>query len=479
MRTTYCVRIQVALAALLVAPISVALAQVDARFDQRRLDRWLERQRAEEVSRDQTREEIAPLSTFFNWQWGGWIEYFAFSFDDGVQSQRVLQRPALSMWTRLSFDNDAHEIFARMRLSYEYYNPGDEFDRQHDWIGPNLDRGWYRIDVLRALHARSDSSPFDLSVKIGRQETRFGTGYTLDLPLDAVRFDARFYDFHVAGLLARTISSFPNLIDRSQPVAGHMYRQFYGVQTSYEGFDGHELYAYALWNNDKTDERPEDFFQNYSYDTRYFGFGSRGEIVHNLGYWWETVFETGRSFGDGQIVRRDRVDSWGVDVGVEKHWDHEMRPRVSFEYMFGSGDPDRKLSPTSAAGGNRGDRRDTSLVTLGYRDTGIATNFLYSNLHIWRVGASFTPAPQAALLRNLELGTNWFVYHKNHRRAAISDPTADMYSGYVGWEMDYYANWRVSSDVSWTIRWGTFFPGQAFQERSSRHYLFTGLTWSF
>jgi len=191
------------------------------------------------------------------------------------------------------------------------------------------------------------------------------------------------------------------------------------------------------------------------------------------------VFETGHSFGDGQIVRRDRVDAWGVDAGLEKRWDHKMRPRVAFEYMFGSGDGNRKLSPTSAAGGNRHDRRDTSLATFGYRDTGIATNFLNSNLHIWRVGASFTPAPQAALLRNLELGTNWFVYHKNHRRAAISDPTADMYSGYVGWEMDYYANWRVSSDVSWTIRWGTFFPGHAFNERSSRHFLFTGLTWSF
>jgi len=45
--------------------------------------------------------------------------------------------------------------------------------------------------------------------------------------------------------------------------------------------------------------------------------------------------------------------------------------------------------------------------------------------------------------------------------------------------MDYFINWRLSSDLSWTIRWGTFFPGAAYSEQDTRHFIFTGLTWSF
>src|SRR5690606_11279635 len=105
------------------------------------------------------------------------------------QSHRVLQRPGLSLWTRLKFDQGAHEIFARMRLNYEYYNPGDEYlpYRQQDWVGPNLDRGWYYIDVLRALRLQEPGGSLGLEAWIGRQEARLGAGYVLDLPLDAVR----------------------------------------------------------------------------------------------------------------------------------------------------------------------------------------------------------------------------------------------------------------------------------------------------
>ena len=102
-----------------------------------------------------------------------------------------------------------------------------------------------------------------------------------------------------------------------------------------------------------------------------------------------------------------------------------------------------------------------------------------SNVHIWRLGGSFTPFEHVQALRELELGTNWFLYHKNHRSGAVSDLTADRGSGYVGWEMDYFLNWRLTSDLSWTVRWGAFFPGAAYSDRDTRHFVFTGVTWSF
>jgi hypothetical protein len=147
--------------------------------------------------------------------------------------------------------------------------------------------------------------------------------------------------------------------------------------------------------------------------------------------------------------------------------------------MFASGDPDRTYSPTDAAGGNRFGTKDSSFVGFGLRDTGISLAPVPSNLHIWRLGGALLPFENVQLFRDLEVGTNWFLYHKNRSRAAISDPLADNYSGDVGWEMDYFINWRLSADLSWTVRWGVFYPGSAYSDRGPRHMLFSGITWSF
>ncbi len=441
-------------------------------------DPLLQQQRLVDDKLRTQRSELAPLDSLVDWQWGGWIDYFVFHFNDGIQSQRVLQRPGMSAWTRLRIDDGAHEVFARMRLTFEYFNHGDHYGRRQDWVGPNLDRGWYAVDVGRALRLTQPSDPLQMRIRIGRQDTQLGTGYAFDLPTDSVWVEGDVYDFTVAGLFGKSIASYPN-IDRSNPVDSHMARRFFGVQVTYRGLEDHEPFAYALWNDDYTDERPQDPFQNYAYDTQYFGIGSRGTIAENLNYWAEGVWESGRSYGDGDYYSRDSVRAWGVDAGLEYLWAVRTRPRFALEYMFGSGDPDRLFSPTNAAGGNRGDRRDTGFNGLGYRDTGIASALVPSNLHIWKASASFQPLEQVELLRDLELGTNWFLYHKNHSRAAISDTTAGQFKGFVGWEMDYFINWRLASDVSWTIRWGAFFPGDAYQDQTVRNFLFTGITWSF
>lgn len=466
--------LQVLLVGLVALIVPAARAQpeqdLETRFlrQQREIDRELEQQRLED----------APLESILDWQWGGWIEYYAFHFDDGVQRSRVVQRPAMSIWTRLRADDGAHEVFARVRLEYTYFNPGDEIRRQQDWEGPNFDRAWYAVDIGRALRMTEAGSPIQLRAKIGRQEVVFGTGYALDLPMDAAQVEARIHDFRVVGLVAKTIGSYPN-IDRSEPVDSHSDRLFLGTQVSYTGWQNHEPFVYAFWNNDRTDERPEDWFQNYAYDTYYIGIGSRGELTNRLMYWAEGVFEGGRSYGNRQFLKQDYVQAWGWDLGLEYLFDTQTKPRLAFEYMYASGDGNRWGSPTNAAGGNRFGRKDTSFSAFGYRNTGISAAFIPSNLHIWRLSGSLLPLEQHEFFRDFEVGTDWFLYHKDEPEGAISDPTATVGSGYVGWEMDYYLNWRFASDLSWTARWGVFFPGKAYQDGSARHFFFTGLTWSF
>jgi hypothetical protein len=155
-----------------------------------------------------------------------------------------------------------------------------------------------------------------------------------------------------------------------------------------------------------------------------------------------------------------------------------MHPKIGGEYIFASGDSDRMGSPTNVLGGNtRGN--DTSFSGFGYRDTGLAFAPRMSNIHIWRTGASFMPLEKVKGLEKFELGTDWFMYARNHSAGAITDSTADTNAGFLGWEMDYYANWRITSDLSWTARVGTFFPTHAFSNETCRTFFLTGVTYSF
>lgn len=469
----------VSTAVLLILGTSVGMALGQQTSEGQVLDRFMQQQRQLDDELQKQRQGLAPLESLLDWQFGGWIDYYLFDFDDGIQSSRFSQRPGLAVWTRLRMDDGAHEIFARLRLNYTYFRPGDEIERQEDWFGPEFDQLWYQIDVGKAFRLTKPSDPIQLKARIGRQTVTFGTGYALDLPMDAVLLDAKLGDLRAQGLFGRAIRNYPN-IDQSPPVHSHQDRLFYGVQLAYERWQRHVPFVYAVWNNDRTKEWPHtQWLQHYQYDSYYLGTGMRGELMHNLNYWFEGVYEGGRSYGDGGFKWQDNIEAWAWDVGVEKLFDVPTRPRLSFEYMYASGDGDRLFSPTNAAGGNRCGTPDTSFVGFGFRDAGIALAPTLSNLHVWRVGGALAPLERWEFFRNLEIGSNWFLYHKNQSRGAISDPTATQFAGYVGWEMDYFINWRLASDLSWTIRWGTFFPGDAYTDQGARHFLFSGITWSF
>jgi hypothetical protein len=190
-----------------------------------------------------------------------------------------------------------------------YFNPGDEFDRREDWIGPQFDQVWYQIDVGKALHLKPSRN--ELRARLGRQTVQFGTGYALDLPMDAVLLDAKLRDLRVLGLFGRSIPSYTNIV-RDEPVDSHMDRLFYGVQLAYEGWQRHVPFVYTLWNNDRTDERPKYYFR-FRYDSFYLGFG-RGEMLHNLNYWAEG-FRIRATFGSGDFITgttsRRSAGIWG------------------------------------------------------------------------------------------------------------------------------------------------------------------------
>jgi hypothetical protein len=367
-----------------------------------------------------------------------------------------------------------------MKLQFADFNHGDAYDgNEDDTVGPSLDRGFYQFDLRQAAKAYwHQDLKWDVKVKMGRDLVELGTGYALSLPMDHLLLTAEVPNLRATALLGTSIRSMSD-IDRTRPEWGEMDRNFWGGQVELTTFQKHVPFVYAFRQEDWKSEHPWVPLQNFDYDTWYVGAGSRGELpIRNLRYSTEWVWEGGRSVGDRRFLGRDRVEAWAWDAMLDYLSQGPMKPRIVGEYMFASGDGNRYGSPTDSIGGNRrGD--DTSFNGFGYRDTGLAFAPRLSNVHIWRLGASIKPLEKIESLRNLEVGTDWFLYSKHHRDGAVSDYLADRHSGYLGWEMDYYINWRITSDVAWTTRFGTFFPGKSFSDETTRTFFLTGVTYSF
>ena len=94
-------------------------------------------------------------------------------------------------------------------------------------------------------------------------------------------------------------------------------------------------------------------------------------------------------------------------------------------------------------------------------------------------GAGFRPLEHIDLFQKMELGTKALFFQKATESGPISDTTATDGSPWLGWEWDVYCNWRLTSDLAWTVRYGAFLPGEAFEDRSCRQFLCTGMTFSF
>jgi len=442
-------------------------------------DAFLNQQRAIENEVRATLDRELPADQKLDIDWGGWYSFYMFLYDDGIESSRTFRRHDLRLWGSASLDQGAHQFYVRGKLICDDFNSGDSFDgNDDDWIGPNLDRAFYQFDLRRAAKAYQNKTlNWNFNLKVGRDLVEFGTGYALSLPLDHLLLKLEVGDFEISGLAATSIRSTDD-IDRTRPDSGNSERNFWGTQIKYTGLERHEPFFYAFWNEDMHREKWPDYFQEYDYDSWYLGVGSNGEFFSNLRYATEWVFEGGHSYGDARPRDAQNVCAWAFDFTLEYMPNWAMKPRFIGEYMFASGDPNRPGSPTDALGGNT-KGRDTSFVGFGYRDTGLSFGPRLSNIHIWRAGAAIRPFEKIELLREIELGTDWYLYAKNRSRAAVSDITADEPSGYAGWEMDYFANWRVTSDLSWTARLGTFFPGAAFSDQTTRTFLLVGMTYSF
>jgi hypothetical protein len=129
-------------------------------------------------------------------------------------------------------------------------------------------------------------------------------------------------------------------------------------------------------------------------------------------------------------------------------------------------------------GGNESGTDDNAFNGFGLVNTGLAFGPNASNLLLTRIGASSYPFHDTSWFDRLQLGGDVFVFNKLDKEAPIDERTSD--DRYLGVETNVYANWKISSDLSVTTRYGVFFPGDAIEvENDARHFVYTGVTLGF
>jgi hypothetical protein len=455
--------------------ILAALAPQAARAQTPQADRFFRRQ---EFVNEETRRRLdahIPTEQQILLTYGGYFIPQWQQYDD-VDDQSNVRQLDLRLWGQVVVD-DVHRIYARVKLIHTNFGPGDSpFGWNSDLEGPNLDQGFYELQLSEAVRRWCGAQwPADVRVTLGRQFVEFGRGLALSTILDGGTVDIETAQWRLRALLANTIHSDSN-IDRSLQVEDHMDRLFGGVELSFLGLDSHRPYVYFVTQRDHTDEDPVNVAQEFDYDSTYIGLGSDGELLQNLRYATEAVFEFGRGYNRAAGPRND-IRAFAFDQLFEYFLEGPHEPVLSAEYALASGDEDR-LAATATAGGNA-DSTDNAFLGFGYLNTGFAFAQEFTNLQFLRLGGSFKPLPDCRELKELEIGVDYFTFWRQKKDGPISDFRANTSSRDLGHEVDIYANWRILSDLSVIVRYARFWTGDAFDDGEKRDYMYAGMVYSF
>jgi len=429
----------------------------------------------EERALIQKLEGEIPETRGTTWDYGGWYRFSFTRFDDFMKDRELADHD-LRIWGTLSVE-DIHQFYVRGRVTFVDWASGDAPNgRDHDTVGPDLELGWYLFRLSRCVKKYWHQDwPVDVDVKLGRQYIEIGRGVVLSQILDAASIDVGNFYFGLKLFGGRSLDSQENL-DVTAPMWWHDKRDFVGVQASVKNvIPRHEPYVFWVLVDDKNSYNAiPPAGQRFGYNPQYYGFGSQGYIIRNLRYWAEYIVEEGKSQTLGTGIRAN-----AVVAGAEYYFTGvPTRPRVELEFGRGSGDGD-KLSPTDTFGGNTPGTSDHCFLAYGYHDTGVAFAPRLANLRVYRATAACHPLERWNCLRNFELGMSYYWFEKDKRAGGVSDWRANLQNHNLGQEFDVFANWRITSDLLWSVRWGHFCPGRAFTDTNDREYVLTSVTYSF
>lgn len=486
----------IAAGVLLACTASRAVAQADADLTQRlqRQLRQIEQQSLMRVNPELSIGERALIDY-------GVVATFGFlAVDDTQQRTRILRQTDVQAFAYANIDGGAHEAFGRLRFTYQDFEDGDSFDGTGDGlVDPLSDRYWYKFDLRRAIEAyQGRYSKHNLRLQVGRQYVHWASGLAFSDQLYAARVWFEFDDwFELEGLVGTTPASTVVDFDASRPsFDGDTKRDYIGGRITLTAIENHRPYFYTLIQRDRNDQ---DFFiipaapgfafpTRFHYDSEYWAIGSTGSITPKLSYEIEGIYQTGENLSNpvppfvlpAIPQTEEDIEAWAARGLLRYDFFDEQFSRIEVEAIYTTGDDDRALDTSNTFGGNTTGTDDNAFNSLGFANTGLAYAAPLSNLTMVRLGGSTYPLRSLDdnLFRRFQIGADGFFFFKSDPQAPLDEPTSQ--DSFLGWEIDGYVNWRLTSDLAVFARYGVFFPGAAIaDDGDARHFFYSGVTYSF
>jgi hypothetical protein len=459
---------------------------------QRQLDQF------EYSSRIEANPDI-PVGQRLLVDYGGYVSYNYLSDDDPSQNTHILSDTTATAYALLNLDN-AQEFFVRGQMDYRDYGIGDDFGGGIEGPGQHsaVQQAYYRFDLQRYLSAyRGVALQEDAAVELGRQTVVWANGLTLDQNIDGGVFDFTRGALKIEDVAGITVpetidfdTSRPGFNDRTK-------RGFFGAILSMQ-IDRHQPFIYILSERDFNENEKlitlsgaSAITTHFNYNGLYIGAGSTGSLTDHLIYGAEATMEGGNDLSNSYVVnhgavvpvdqRHDDIAAFAADGRLNYLFADPHNSRASLEVIMASGDHDR-VSTNDTFGGPKVGTTDQAFNGFGLLNTGLAFSPDISNVVITRLGFSTQPLNNVALFRKLEIGTDVFLYDKYLERAPIDEQS---HSGrFLGFEPDVYANWQITSDLTFVMRYGCFFPGNdvgadVIGSNRTRQLFFTGVTLAF
>ena len=480
---------------LLAAAVCCAMA-LSASAQQDAVQRFQRQlQQVQQSTRVQADPSI-PVEQRTLFDYGGFLSLDFFAIDDINQNTHILRDYQIVGYGRLNIDG-VHEFFLRARGEYRDFNAGDSFDGEGDEDSGDIDQAYYRFDLARYLGAYKGGQiggrnigNNNVTATVGRQFVYWANGLVLAETLDGGTVTGTIGDLELTFLGGRTAKRLTVDIDSSRPsFDSNTKRVFWGGMATYT-LGKHRPFVYGLLQDDQNNSRyilsTADNTTRFRYDSWYIGLGSNGSIGDRLVYGAEFAYEGGEGLSNsfdpdtflGIPQTREDVSAWAFDLRLDYLLPDERRTRLSAEFIIASGDDDR-LHTTNTFGGNAPGSDDNAFNAFGLINTGLAFAPNVSNIVGVRLGASTFPFPNHSLFRRFQAGIDVHSYFKLEKDAPI-DETTETDSQYLGVEPDLFLNWQITSDVTFALRYGVFFPGSAIvADENPRHFFFTGVTFAF
>ncbi len=423
----------------------------------------------------------------FLWDWGGSETCTFNTYDDPVlisdtsvrHKRRTLKTNTFNLWGSLNLD-EIHSFYVRLKLQDIDYNRGDEYrstENQFKWnLEEGFDEGTYIINIDKAIKKYFKyTMPLQLRMTAGRFNTFLGSQLAYTKKTNGVQIDGQSKLVGFKVFAARNLIDEEN-VDFSVPGFRSSKRYFYGAEVKYKGFKKHAPYLFALIQEDHSGENIEDPDQDYEYDSRYYGIGSRGQIAKNLYYSIEGILEGGKSNPEAGTATdgtgltppdTEPIEAWAFDASLHYSFNVITHPNLSVEYAIGTGDSDRSAKVVTTTPGNKEGTTDRNFLNFGYIDTGLSLAPRLSNLQMFKFGLSMTPF-EFIKKKNISLNTNFFLFRKDKKVAEISDNRAVEPHRNIGKEIDISVVWNAFSDLNVSVDYGRFYPGATYYYDEAR-----------